>query len=211
MADFNIIAETVPADTCVETIQDIVDLVQDYTHVNFNESFALFNFGADTPPVDQQDRPWIKLNADGTLAGVYVYVGGSWQTETGFTKGDIIMTTGTAASVTDPWRPCTSGIGTVHGVAVPDLSDRFIVGSENTYAIGDTGGESLHTLTTAEMPAHTHSFPFTQDAAGGGAGGYLNYYTLNQTQTTSSAGGGGAHENKPPYYALLFKIYVGFS
>ena len=34
---------------------------------------------------------------------------------------------------------------------------RVLIGANSTYTAGSTGGEASHTLTTAEMPSHTHS------------------------------------------------------
>ena len=36
------------------------------------------------------------------------------------------------------------------------LKDRFLLGSGDTYSAGTTGGKATHTLTTNEMPSHTH-------------------------------------------------------
>jgi microcystin-dependent protein len=37
------------------------------------------------------------------------------------------------------------------------IKDRFLLSSGDTYANGSTGGEATHTLTTNEMPSHTHT------------------------------------------------------
>ena len=54
-------------------------------------------------------------------------------------------------------------IGTTYGAGdgsttfnVPNLSDRFVVGT-GTYTVGDIGGEDSVTLTEAQMPSHTHT------------------------------------------------------
>lgn len=62
--------------------------------------------------------------------------------------GGIIMWSG--STVPDGWAICNGSNGT------PNLSDRFIVGSGGSYAIGDTGGEAQVTLTTSQMPSHSH-------------------------------------------------------
>jgi microcystin-dependent protein len=38
----------------------------------------------------------------------------------------------------------------------PDLRDRFIVGTGSGYGVGATGGAATVTLTTAQMPSHSH-------------------------------------------------------
>lgn len=70
-----------------------------------------------------------------------------------------------------------------------------------------TGGTETHTLTTAEMPAHTHGYGFsvantTQTAAG--VRDNLNAPT--PAQQTTSTGGGGAHNNMPPCLILNYII-----
>ena len=59
-----------------------------------------------------------------------------------------------------------AAIGTVFGAAdgthfnVPNLKGRVVVGKDGSQtefdAMGETGGAKTHTLTTAEMPSHTH-------------------------------------------------------
>ena len=36
------------------------------------------------------------------------------------------------------------------------IYDRFLIGASNNYSVGTIGGESVHTLTTSEMPSHIH-------------------------------------------------------
>ena len=60
-----------------------------------------------------------------------------------------------------------AAIGTTFGSAdgthfnVPNLKGRVVVGKDGSQtefdAIGETGGAKTHTLTTAEMPSHTHA------------------------------------------------------
>jgi microcystin-dependent protein len=93
---------------------------------------------------------------------------------------------------------------------VPDLRGRVAAGRDNmggsaanrlTTAgsgiagvnLGDAGGTQTHTLTTSEMPAHTHTAGFgagtSSPAAGCGSVGQID---------TGSTGGGGAHQNTQP-------------
>lgn len=60
------------------------------------------------------------------------------------------------------------------------------------------GGEYQHVLTTAEMPAHTHTFQDTGSTLGVNPGG-TSVWNTHSTGTTGSAGAGAAHNNVPPY------------
>ena len=125
-------------------------------------------------------------------------------------------------------------VGTTYGAGdgsstfnLPDLRDRFAVGSGTTYSAGATGGAATHTLTEAEMPAHTHTATSTvtdpghthtipQGDSGSGGDGWdgtgsnatTNSATTGITVSTTNAstGGGGAHNNLPPYIGLAFII-----
>lgn len=47
---------------------------------------------------------------------------------------------------------------TLFGGTWAKIEGRFLLGSSSGYSLGHTGGEATHTLTTMEMPSHTHSF-----------------------------------------------------
>lgn len=85
------------------------------------------------------------------------------------------------------------------------LQDRFLVGAGNSYAVNETGGESTHTLTAAQMPSHSHQ---QNVGANSGSWGVRSDYNADSEcaayyqGSTNSAGGSAAHENKPPYLAV---------
>ena len=97
---------------------------------------------------------------------------------------------------------------------VPNLQGRVPVGRNGvTFAtLGATGGEETHTLTTAEMPNHTHTgvtstmyYVSTGGQFGIVAGSNMN--TNNSgSALTGSTGGGGAHNNLQPYQVVNYII-----
>lgn len=128
-------------------------------------------------------------------------------------------------------------IGTTYGAGngsttfhLPDLRGKVPVGLSVTELefryLNDRGGAKSHTLTTAQMPSHTH----TQNAhthpqnitANAGGTAVRNDYTAdargvpyNQgantnatVATNQNTGGGGAHNNLQPYITLNYIIKV---
>ena len=107
---------------------------------------------------------------------------------------------------------------TLFGGTWEKIEDTFLLASGTNYATGTTGGEATHTLTTEEMPSHTH----TQNAhshtigslarytisgkasaaVGDGSGNVQNYKTGSTTATNQNTGGGQAHNNMPPYLVV---------
>lgn len=93
-------------------------------------------------------------------------------------------------------------------------------GQTINYSTGQVGGSAYHTLSEAEMPAHSHGIQdaYWSEAWGnygprnmpGNKGGvdYDNSLYTRQT-TTSISGGNSAHENRMPYYVINWCIYEG--
>lgn len=96
---------------------------------------------------------------------------------------------------------------------VPDFRGRLCVGYSSggplsDRDIGDTGGTETHTLSLAEMPAHTHTIHthFTGlDVESAGVPDLSSSPPL-PSELTSSAGGDGAHQNMPPFGVAYWLI-----
>ena len=135
-------------------------------------------------------------------------------------------------------------IGTTYGAgdgsstfALPDLRGRVVAGKDdmgsssanrltdqsgglNGDTLGDTGGSETHTLTTAQLASHTHSFSdtdsitamtFLNDGLGVNRGGSgqsssSNSISVSISGTTGSTGSGSAHNNVQPTIILQYII-----
>lgn len=161
--------------------------------------------------------------------------------------GVITMWYGAVENVPSGWGLCDGTLGT------PDLTNRFVIGAGDAYAPGATGGSltsgaaGTHThteatagshnhtgtsgstiLTTAQIPAHTHTYSeasgsafeygtglngtsglaSTSTVASGSTGGGLGHtHTIGTDGThahTINSVGDHTHAVTPPYYALAF-------
>tara|TARA_R100001460_G_scaffold102911_1_gene147830 strand:- start:2252 stop:2905 length:654 start_codon:yes stop_codon:yes gene_type:complete len=127
-----------------------------------------------------------------------------------FPVGGIILWSGTVAAIPTGWALCDGTNGT------PNLTGKFVVhadaDSSGTYNVGDTGGADSVTLTTSQIPSHTHTYidQYTADQRRNpGVDRDFDLQTTwnpyaTQTRTSNATGGGQSHENRPPYYALAY-------
>ena len=104
-------------------------------------------------------------------------------------SGGIILWSGSVASIPSGWFLCDGNNST------PDLRDRFVVGAGSSYAVGATGGASSVTLSTSQIPSHSHSFSATTGGSGshshtysGTTSAVSNDHTHNFSGTTSTIG-----------------------
>lgn len=96
---------------------------------------------------------------------------------------------------------------------VPNLQGRVPVGRDGGQpefdALGETGGAKSHTLTAAEMPAHTHGiFPINYASVPQLNGSIVagTEQPVGMSHNSGSAGGGAAHNNMQPYVILNYII-----
>ena len=107
-------------------------------------------------------------------------------------KNDVIYTN---------WRICDGTNGT------PNLSDKFVRGTTTDSNVGDDGGSDTTTLTSANLPSHTHDVTVTyqwDDKLGSNsnarqgvfdivdAGAAAGSYTIRTTSYTTTSDGGGS-------------------
>lgn len=92
--------------------------------------------------------------------------------------------------------------------ALPDLRGRVPIGESAGHSLASSGGEETHTLTTAEMPTHSHTYVppvFNVDIEAPGAPDPIAA-GIGLPVQTGDAGGNGAHNNMQPYLTLNYYI-----
>ena len=136
----------------------------------------------------------------------------------GVPMGGIIMWSGLIANIPDGYKLCNGGSGAKE--TTPDLSNRFIMGSDGTSVLpGATGGTNSKTLSISEIPAHTHgagtykadtNFGSTYKTLGSGDNSLTKTWEhtgskdYGVTGTSGSRGSGNAFDNRPAFYVLAF-------
>lgn len=126
------------------------------------------------------------------------------------------------------YAPLFAIIGTTFGSGdgsstfnIPDLRGRSPIGvgtgltaeggsTGTSRLLGVKGGAETHTLSAAQMPAHTHSYTASTVAADASISllGSGNRVTAQPSTATSSAGSGSAHNNMHPFQVLNFIIRI---
>lgn len=99
----------------------------------------------------------------------------------------------------------TSPAALYDGTSWARITDRFLIGAGGNYSLGSTGGSTAHTLTVAEMPAHSHGGSITgagnhthtltayTDASSGSYLDYQDRVSFGMSIRTTSAAGAHSH------------------
>ena len=90
-----------------------------------------------------------------------------------FVTGMILLWYGNTGNIPSGFVLCDGNNST------PDLRDRFVVGAGSAYSPGNTGGSSSVTLSTSQLPSHTHSLSASGTTGGGGS--HRHYGFANAT------------------------------
>ena len=158
---------------------------------------------------------------DGVLAG-FIQMYGAASAPTGW-----LLCNGAAVS-RSTYATLFALIGTTFGAGdgsstfnVPDMRDKFPVGSGSTYALNATGGSANSTLpshthtATVTDSGHNHTYlePQFEDGGGGGESEIQNRSTQNTSTATtgitvanSTEGSSPTNTNLPPYRGINFII-----
>ena len=128
--------------------------------------------------------------------------------------GAIASWSGLISDIPHGWQLCDGTNGT------PDLRGKFIRGAPSSTEAGTIGGQDTVTLTTAQIPSHTHGITdpghthkVQFNASNSGSctvGNHSQTNSLLQVNaaftgiTIASTGGGLPHNNLPVYYQVAF-------
>lgn len=81
-----------------------------------------------------------------------------------------------------------------------EAAGKFILSTENPEELDTTGGEESVTLTSSQLPSHSHSSKgWAAVTDGSGTYRVLGATGADSTYTTYPTGSGAAHNNMPPF------------
>lgn len=134
------------------------------------------------------------LAEDGTAVSRTTYSGLFARIGTTFGVGDGSTTFNT---------PLTQGLAVINRDPANSVITSSSTNGANAATLGGKGGAQTHVLSTAEMPAHTHTGSYYTSAAGSAAATPTVTNTSGGTLSAAvpSQGGGGAHSNTQPWIA----------
>jgi hypothetical protein len=137
----------------------------------------------------------------------------------GITAAEVRTLIGAAEAATTATLSSVYPVGSIYTSVAGTNPSTFFGGQWNPYGqgkvmigvdstdtdfdtVGNTGGAKTHTLTTDEIPSHTHEFTAFQTTSGSNnrtGGGALS---ASASGTTVATGGDQAHNNLQPYVVV---------
>lgn len=150
-----------PAEYCIESAQrfalDIAAGMSGYVP----GTYSFINYGNTEPAPEDRDKPWVRLNGDGSLDRVYVYFNGFWsapnpRTPDGeriwWAKAENLLWSYDGGDGSDPSAVTPTAFTGAMWQRDADYDAKFplqsgTLPSGTTVNIGDTGGEENHTAT----------------------------------------------------------------
>ena len=155
----------------------------------------------------------IKIQGNASGTGVVTLTAPNTNTDRTITLPDATTTLGVPSGIISMWSGLVGAIPSGWVIcdgtnSTPNLTDKFIKSAATAGGTGGSATTGATTLTTAQMPAHTHfRTPYTPGSAAAYAASGYNTFFDAASGTTSSTGGGGSHthpQSEPVYFALIF-------
>lgn len=211
-----ILPGTLPSGSCFPDEQSRLVAYAELMQAVLASGMSFYNFGSDTPDVENQGFPWINTND----MRIY-YFAGNWITpvnydlnERRFWAGSLLALEsydgGTPGTAGEPqagpmWVEDTAFIGRspMHPGIVPTANP------PKTLAVGENYGAGSHSMTVTEMPAHTHPMEFGSDDVGSGFPAVSTDNVNGQVFNTESTGGGEAMSLVHPVRGLFVIRWSG--
>src|SRR6185295_15194774 len=177
---------TLPESACYATEQERLNAFMAYSSGSLPGNFSTFNYGETTPGSDDRDKPWHRLNVDGSPSypGMWDFFDGAWRQRHPLPPGVILMWDGAPGDI-DTLDDGVAGTATIYTgpfwEIVTAMAARMPIGVGNlpsgtALAVTNTGGEENHTLVTNELPKHKHQM-FVDDQGTSNSG-------INPTSST---------------------------
>jgi hypothetical protein len=213
----------IPTGMCFASDQDRYNFFTQQTQAYLAGNIVGINIGNSEPSVNDRDKPWYKLNSDGSpaLAYPYFFFGGQWLalnperdpnirrlyvgtltqllTYDGGENATLTQTTGpmwvedTNFQFKIPMHPGTNTV-TYDG------------NPATTLGVGAALGEERHILIQGELPALPLNVNLGHATADNNAtqasGGLAAYNNAGTAPTTVNMGSGLSHQNLPPVYGI---------
>ena len=173
----------------------LIALVAQYTSVEGLGTFTGVNYGLTIPATADQQKPWMKLNADGESLGWWIFEGSAWKSVKPI--GEITHMGHLLSTAPAGYALCNgTGTYTPYGMSaqpIPDLRNKVIAGAgddtgyyttleefgaDNVTPAWDLPAETGEKqLSNLEIPEHDHIFFAGISTEAGGAPGFTQIST----------------------------------
>lgn len=205
-----ITTQGLPIGFCAVTPDQWSTMVASLT-ASVSGNFRNFNYGPTEPQI--KTDPWFRtFPADGTPDKLYFFINGVWISPHPVAEGVTILYTDSANPINiDQFDGGeTGGVTPTSGPMWERLTEfnaRVPMGigplpGGGSVVINVNGGNEEHTLTIAQLPAHTHTY--TKTFAGGDANDGGGNGVHFQDDVTGLTGSGQAFSLLPPYRGTVF-------
>ncbi len=215
MSDLSLNVESLPTNFCPSTYQAMLAGFGAALSVTIPSGANGISISATKP--SNTSNIWFQIDALGRFQRMYLYGQGAWLSAHPLVPGATIWWFSALPTFSSFDGGDSGSLGPQSGPmwqAALDSNSNAISGqficvpgtlepSGTVIALGATGGEDQHTLSTTELAPHTHDVIVSgrNGASGNGLINFNGVTGVNATQdfTSNATGGGGPHNTMPPY------------